>query len=205
MAVEHVEFLVEEQSMELVLRELLPHLLGDLSYEIYRHRGKEDLLAKLSARLRGYAKWMTPEWRVVVVVDRDDDDCHELKEQLERAAAEAGLATRSASGGEFYTVVNRIVVEELEAWYFGDPEAIKRAYPRVPATLAKKARFRDPDAITGGTWEAFEQLLQRAGYFSGGLRKLEIARAISQHMVPKRNRSHSFQVFRTALEEMVAG
>ncbi len=33
----------------------------------------------------------------------------------------------------------------------------------------------DPDAIPGGTWEAFERVLQRSGYFQTGLRKLEAA------------------------------
>ena len=41
----------------------------------------------------------------------------------------------------------------------------------------------------------------KAGYFSGGLRKIEAAEQIAPHMDPSRNTSHSFQVFRDALLE----
>lgn len=87
----------------------------------------------------------------------------------------------------------------MEAWFFGDVNALTAAYPGVPATLAKKEKYRDPDAIQGGTWEALERILQRAGYHLGGLSKIEAARAIAKHMTPEHNRSHSFQVFRDAL------
>jgi hypothetical protein len=77
------------------------------------------------------------------------------------------------------------------------------AYSRVSRTIAYKSKYRDPDAIKGGTWEAFERILKRAGYFKGGLRKIEAARDIAQYMTPKINRSKSFQVFRSCLREMV--
>jgi hypothetical protein len=94
-------------------------------------------------------------------------------------------------------------VEELEAWFFGDVEALVTAYPKVPSNLANKEKFRDPDAITGGTWEALERLLQKAGYYSGGLPKIEVARKVSEFMEPSRNRSKSFQVFKEGLEAVL--
>ena len=77
--------------------------------------------------------------------------------------------------------------------------AVRAAFPRVPATVPRKAGFRDPDAIAGGTWEAMERLLQRAGYFKGGLRKIELARCVAQHMAPDVNTSRSFQAFAGAI------
>ena len=103
-----------------------------------------------------------------------------------------------------YQVVNRIVIEELEAWFFGDWQAVQAAYPRVAGTIPRKAAFRDPDAIAGGTWEAIERILKRAGYFKGGLRKLELAREVAQHMEPARNSSHSFRVFENAVADAMA-
>lgn len=203
MSVEHVEFIVEEPSMETALRALLPKMLGEVSFEVYVHQGKADLLARLPERLRGYASWVPDTWRIVVIVDRDDEDCAKLKAELESAAKGAGLATRSLSP-EGYTVVNRIAVEELEAWYFGDWEAVSAAYPRVPGTIPSRRKFRDPDAVPGGTWEAFERVLKDAGYFAQGLAKIEAARAIAANMSPERNRSRSFQVLREALAEMVS-
>jgi hypothetical protein len=203
MRAEHLEIMVEEPSMEAFLRELLPRLLGDqASFEVYPYQCKDDLLTKLPARLEGYAKWLPETWRIVVIVDRDDDACQTLKGRLERMAAAAGLRSRSA--GEVWQVVNRIVIEELEAWYFGDWEAVRTVYPRVSGSIPQVAQYRDPDEIGGGTWEAFERLLQKAGYFNNGLRKTEAARALGKQISPDRNRSRSFQVFRDALLEAVS-
>lgn len=203
MSVEHVVVLVEEPSMEAALRILLPKILGELSFQIHPYQCKDELLHRLPERLRGYAKWIPEAWRIVIVVDRDDDDCKRLKARLERMAAAALLTTRSAASGGPYSLVNRIAIEELEAWYFGDWQAVLAAYPRLPSDVASKAAFRDPDAIKGGTWEAFERILQRAKYFKGGLRKIEAARAVSEHWEPARNTSASFQAFRDVLQEMV--
>jgi hypothetical protein len=205
MKAEHLEILVEEPSMEAFLRELLPRLLGnDASFEVYPYQCKDDLLSKLPARLRGYANWLPENWRIVVVVDRDDDDCGELKARLEAMAAATGLVTRSTAKGPIYSVVNRLAIEELEAWYFGDWAAVRAAFPRVPETIPAQTKFRDPDAISGGTWEAFERILQKAGYFKGGLRKIEAARSIAAYMEPARNSSKSFLVLHTALLEIAA-
>lgn len=201
MAVSHVEVLVEEPSMEAALRVLLPRVLGDMSFNIYPYQGKPDLVARLPQRLRGYAAWLHDDYRIVVVVDRDDDDCYELKQELENIASNAGLRSRSQCCDQPYQVVNRLAIEELEAWYFGDWEAVRSAYPRVTATIPGNAKYRDPDAITGGTWEAFERILQRAGYFQTGLRKIEAARAVAQYWQPQDNRSRSFQAFRHVLLE----
>lgn len=40
-------------------------------------------------------------------------------------AANAKLTTWSSARGEPYVVVNRIAVEELAAWYFGDWEVVR--------------------------------------------------------------------------------
>ncbi len=204
MTVTHVEVLVEEPSMEAALRLLLPRLLDELTFEVYPSQCKDDLLAKLPARLKGYRSWLPNDWRIVVVIDRDDDDCNVLKERMERIASEAGLVTKSAARGGAYSVVNRLVIEELEAWYFGDWQAVCSAYPKVPVTIPGKAQYRNPDAIGGGTWEAFERIMQRAGYFHSGLRKIEAARTVAAHWNIEGNTSHSFQVFRDALRELPA-
>ena len=198
MSVEQVEVLVEEPSMEAALRVLLPKLVGGLSFEVHSHQGKRDLLARLPDQLRGYAAWIPSTWRIVVVVDRDDQDCGELKAALERVASSAGLSSGSTAIAAS-SVLFRIAIEELEAWYFGDWQAVRAAYPRVSTAVPRQAAYRRPDAISGGTWEAFERILTGAGYFEGGLRKIEAARAVAGHMVPSRNRSESFCALRDAL------
>lgn len=44
----------EPETLETVLHLLLPKMIGDLSYAIHPYQCKQDLLAKLPNRLRGY-------------------------------------------------------------------------------------------------------------------------------------------------------
>lgn len=193
--------------MEAFLRALLPRLLPvGRSFEIHPFQGKSDLLDKLEARLRGYATWLPPDWRLLVIVDQDDDECTALKRKLDGVATRAGLTTRSAARhvtGSPWQLVNRIAIEELEAWYFGDWEGVRAAYPRLPKGVTQSRGYRDPDAIAGGTWEAFERVMQRHGYFKAGLAKIEAGRSIGAHLDPSRSSSPSFSAFYSALMEAV--
>lgn len=199
----NLEVLVEEPSIDRALRLLLPRIVPDVTFEVRDFRGKHRLLKELPVRLKGYRGWVDiTSTRVVVVVDRDDDDCVELKNRLLRIAEDAGFRTAPGPDG-CAQILNRIVVEELEAWYFGDVAALRRAYPKVPASLGEQARYRDPDAIAGGTWEALERVLQTYGYHPTGLNKLEAAARIAEHMDVETNRSRSFQVFRDGLRRLV--
>ena len=201
----HLVLLVEEPSMEAFLKTLLPRMLPDgPTFEIRVFGGKSDLLGKLEQRLHAYRRWLPPDWRLVVIVDRDNDDCHELKAQLEESATNAGLRTRTQTGTNDWQIVNRVVIEELEAWYFGDWDAVRAAYPKVSPNLPKQQGYRDPDDIRGGTWEAFERILKRYGYFTTGLRKIEAAHAVAAHIAADRNRSRSFAHFRDAIAEAAA-
>jgi len=199
-----IDFLVEEPSMEVFLAALLQRRQSGLQYAIHVFQGKRDLLRKLPSRLTAYSRWLGSAQRIVVIVDCDQDDCHVLKARLEDMALGAGLATRShpRADGSF-SVVDRIAVEELEAWYLGDPEALRAAFPRLPENLCSGARFRNPDAILGGTWEALERLLRQHGYYQGGLAKMDLARRVAPHIDWTRNRSRSFQSFRQALDELL--
>lgn len=97
-----------------------------------------------------------------------------------------------------------IAIEELEAWYFGDWAAVKAVYPRVPARIAGQQAYRDPDSIAGGTWESFERVLQRHGYFAAGLPKVEVARTLAVHVSLDGSQSRSFQSFLHALHSALA-
>ena len=191
---------VEEESAEAALHAILPKLLPGLGFQIIRFQGKQNLLRNLPARLRGFKSWLPEGWLLLVLVDRDNDDCRDLKQSLEAIASQAGLRSKSAvTGGTRFQILNRIAIEELESWFFGDWEAVCLAYPKAPRHIPVKHQYRDPDAISGGTWEALERILQAKGYFPAGLGKIELARSVALHMEPSRNTSRSFQVFREAL------
>ena len=105
----HFELLVEEPSMEAFLQEVLSRTVTSCTFNIHTFQGRPDLIKKIQGRLHGYAKWITSGYRIVVLVDRDSDDCYDLKHRLEDMAASAGLVSRSRSAGRNWQVVNRIV------------------------------------------------------------------------------------------------
>ncbi|MEB3342659.1 hypothetical protein [Okeania sp.] len=58
--------------------------MGDLiSFDTHSFQGKQDLLSKLPGRLKGYKKWIPNDWIIIVLLDRDNQDCQKLKQQLE--------------------------------------------------------------------------------------------------------------------------
>jgi hypothetical protein len=205
MTTSHLELLVEDPSTEAFLHSLLPRLLpDDRSFQVHSFRGKPDLLGKISGRLKGYSQWLPADWRILVVIDRDRDDCKQLKVGIERIAKEAGLRIRTnATADEPWQIAIRIAIEELEAWYFGDWEGVCMAYPRVSPTLVRQEGFRVPDEIAGGTWEAFERVMQAHGYFPTGLPKTRVARELGKHIQPDRNSSRSFAHFREVVRESI--
>ena len=202
----HIDFLVEELSLQETLDVLLVKILPELiTFNIHAFRGKQDLLSKLPNRLKGYKAWITDDYKIMILIDEDRQNCKELKESLESMATSSGFITKSsAKNKESFQVVNRIVVEELEAWFFGDVNAIIAAYPRVKKSIRQKSKYRDPDGIKGGTWEALERVLQDASYHPGGLEKVKAARDIAPHMNPEENCSKSFQVFYKGLLQMIS-
>ncbi|MXZ83131.1 MAG: DUF4276 family protein [Synechococcus sp. SB0666_bin_14] len=205
MGAPHIEFLVEEPSMEAFLKPLLRRCLpAGCTFRIHAHQGKLALLRKLENRLRGYASFLPENHRIVVVVDLDKDQCDQLKSKLEEACAHASLKPKRAAGGSQWQVVTRIAIEELEAWYFGDWGAVCKAFPKVSPTVSRRSRYGNTDVIQGGTWEAFERVLKKFGYCKQGLPKVQTATAMGQHMEPEDNSSPSFQVFWQAITEAVA-
>lgn len=193
----HLEILVEEPSMKSALDFIIPKIIGtEHDFDIHVFRGKQDLLEKLEQRLRAYSKLRSPEWdfRIVILVDKDRQDCSILKQTMVAKAEISGVGD---------ITLNRIVVEELEAWFFGDITALRAVYPRVPETIGEQIRFRNPDQIPGGTHEALDRVLQQSGY-RAGLIKSEAAANISKYMDPWRNKSKSFQVFRDGLIKIIS-
>lgn len=200
-----LEVLVEEPSAKLFLETIIPGIIpADLPVQVHAFDGKSNLLKRLPQRLQGY-RYYGPDVRVMILVDRDDDDCLDLKQKVEKMVADSGLTSKNVTpDGEPFQVCTRIAVEELEAWLLGDQMALMAAYPSV-RVFENKAAFRDPDAVAGGTWEALERLLQRAGYYETGIAKIECASRVAQHFVPSRNRSRSFQCFLRGLIALVNG
>ncbi len=200
-----IEFLVEEPSAEEALRHVLPKLVrGRARWKLINLGSKDKLLKALPNRLAAYHDRIArgEPLRVVVLVDRDADDCTKLKCQLEEMARAAGLATKTSpdAHGRFH-VVNRVAVEELESWFIGDTEALRQAFSGLPALDASKGIFRNPD--NGGSWEALHRLLKKHGIYRSYYPKIDAARRIAPKLNPHTNRSRSFQVFVQGVEALL--
>jgi hypothetical protein len=193
----HIEFLVEEASTEIALKEIVPKIIGNVhTFKIHNFQNKDRLLKRLPERMKAYANFIHDDWRIVILVDEDRSNCQELKKKLCDATS---IVTQKKGN----IVLHRIVVEELESWFIGDVAAIRAEYEKIPASLSKQAKFRDPDAIKGGTWEELDKILKKYGYQTG-LKKQEFAQKVSPHMDVENNQSRSFQVFRDGLRRMIS-
>lgn len=202
-----LEVLVEEPSAKAALEILLPKLMQGNARFVARDFGsKYKLLKVLSQRLAGYAKRIQggEDLRILVLIDQDSDDCYALKQKLENAATGCGLATKSRpdAEGRFF-VVNRIVVEELESWFIGDPEALRKAFPKLPPAT-NKGIFAKPDNQNGRAWENLHRFLKRQGIYKNSYPKIEAAKKITPHIDPARNGSPSFRQFCLGMESLLA-
>ncbi len=187
--------------MEEALRQLLPRIVnGRATWKTINMRNKGRLIKELPKRLRAYRRQIDSgeDLRIIVLVDRDSDDCHALKRRLESIAREAGLITKAATQGQsLFHVVTRIAIEELEAWYMGDIDALKAAFSSLKSVKFPR-NFSNPD--NGGTWERLHRFLKRNGIYRNSFPKIDAARRIAKHMNPEKNLSRSFQAFRNGVE-----
>ncbi|MGW5616844.1 DUF4276 family protein [Streptomyces sp. NPDC003877] len=200
-----LEVLVEEESASEALKPVLFKITEgkQVKVGIRQFRGKPDLLKKLPARLNGYAasRRRGEDVRVVVLVDRDTDDCIQLKRQLDKVSVDAGLVPRSRrSDGDAFNVLNRIAIRELEAWYFGDWAAVLAGFPKAPKTVPRAYR-NNPDTPNGKCSDAFEAALRAEGIRISS--KPEWGRRIGPHLNVDHNRSPSFAAFVTGVREII--
>jgi hypothetical protein len=209
----HFEILTEDQSSKVALEILIPKLLGDnVTYKIHSYRGigrlprdlkpnsdpsKRQLLDQLPRLLRGYGK--TPNSGIIVVIcDLDDRNKQEFLTELQQVLSACDPEPQ---------VLFCLAIEEFEAWYLGDLNAVRAAYPKAKETVLHGYRN---DSICG-TWERLadavykggNRALNRKGWMSVGEQKSIWAKMISPHMDVDKNQSPSFINMRTQLRGAV--
>lgn len=212
----HLEFLVEDSSGARLLAGLVPKILGPLgephSWRIHPYKGigripknlgrqgdaaKRVLLQQLPRLLQGYGK--TPGIdALVVVVDSDRNDCSALLQEMRALLASCDPAPRT---------LFRLAIEEIEAWYLGDRQALLGAYPRAKMEVLNRYV---QDAVCG-TWELLADAVhpggsgavKRIGWPLPGQLKHEWADKIGPLLDPERNSSPSFGKLRDGLRRLV--
>lgn len=190
--------------MKETLQRLLPRLLPDgIAFEVFDLGSKSQFLKNVPARLKGYSYWLPAERRVVLLLDADQDNCVELRRTLDEFASQAGLTAASVSGQRDGQVLARIVVEMLEAWFFGDPAAVAAAYGKEFETMGNRRNLRIPDEIRDPS-RRLGDLLRSVPKHRGGLKKAELARDVAEHMNVDVNTSTSFIRFRDGVRFLVS-
>lgn len=213
----HIEILVEDASGEKLLEAVLPKLLGERdkphTWRVHSYKGvgripknlnadadptKRILLEQLPRLLRGYGK--TPGIdAVVVVLDSDRHHCVDFLAELKALAAGCNPVPNT---------MFRLAIEEMEAWYFGDQQALKTAYPRAKADVLDRYA---QDSICD-TWERLADAvypsgsaaIKKAGWPLPGQLKYEWAEKIGPLLDPDNNVSPSFGKLRDGLRRLVA-
>jgi hypothetical protein len=210
----HFEILVEDASGELLLRSLLPKILGEPgtphTWRTHPYkgigrvpkdlRGKTDpskriLLDRLPRVLAGYGRsHRGSDSVVVVVVDLDDRDCATFKQELLQVLQRCRPRPR---------VLFRFAIEETEAWLLGDRNAILKEFPRAKVNVLDSYR---QDSICG-TWETLADAvfpggspaLLEEGWPRIGQEKCKWAAQVGRHLSVESNLSPSLGVFRSGL------
>lgn len=173
-------FLLEEKSTKVLLDVLLKKILPpDVDFLTIPHEGKSDLRKSIPVKL---ASFRNPDDRFVIIQDQDSYDCKVLKEELRQLCCNAGKED----------VLIRIACHEMEAWYFGDLQAVSKAYGKDLTKLENKRLYRDPDNIVSPKQE-LRRLLPEHQQISG-------AKKIAPYMNIDANRSVSFNILLKGLK-----
>ncbi len=211
----HLEILVEDSSGAKLLEFILPKLIGGEpalhTWRVHSYKGigrlprdltaradpsKRILLEQLPRLLGGLSKSAGID-AILVVLDLDRRDCRDFLRELASVAHSCGADTKA---------MFRLAIEEIEAWYLGDRNALLKAYPRAKAAVL---RNYNQDS-TCGTWEVLADAIhpggaaqiKKRGWPLPGQLKHDWAEKIGPFMNVDENRSPSFSKFRDGLRRL---
>ncbi len=212
----HLEFLVEDSSgaklLEILLNKIFEKNESEHSWRIHPYKGvgriskdlknradpaKRQLLDQLPRLLSGFGKTSGID-AVVIVIDVDNRNSVDFLVDLKNLAINANA---------FQSTLYGLAIEEMEAWYFGDSQALKAAYP----SAKKKVLDNYVQDSICGTWERLADAIYPGGskaiknetWVVSGTVKHEWAKKIGAHMNVNKNKSPSFCKFRDDLRKLV--
>jgi hypothetical protein len=212
----HIEILVEDSSGEKLLQILLPKLLGyqgkPHTWRLHAYKGigriphglstkadpaKRILLDQLPKLLRGYGKSAGID-AVVVILDTDKRDCAAFLSELKTVANACNPAP---------TALFRLAIEEIEAWYLGDQNALLAAYPRakkeVLAKYVQDSTCNTWELLADAVYSGGSTAIKKAGWPLPGQVKHEWAEKIGPKMDVEGNLSPSFGKLRDGLRRLI--
>ena len=215
----HFEIVVEGQSGAKALEALVPKIIGEdhHTYRVRAYKGigripanmrdpeaasRRILLDSLPKLLKGYGRAFhdyPADYLAAVIVVCD------LDEKCLRAFRRELMSILNACDPKPQTHFC-IAIEEGEAWFLGDLDAVRAAYPRARSPVLEAYTN---DSICG-TWERLAdaiypggaQKLSGGGWQAIGAEKAKWAETIAPRMNVLGNRSPSFRYFRDKLLEL---
>ncbi len=180
-----IVFFLEEPSAKEMLMGILPQVLPNgiqARYMVFS--GKQALEKRLVKRLRG---WQAPNSMFVVIRDQDSADCQIVKQTLLALCKEAGRED---------TLV-RIFCHELETLYLGDLAAVEKGLGLHGLARKQLSQgYREPDSLPNPS-QVLKKLTRLRYQKVGG------SRAIAPHLDLMNNRSRSFHVLLSAIQQLV--
>ena len=205
----YVELLIEDVSGKKAMDILIPKLVDNgMPVRTHAYKGigriptglkprtdanKRQLLDHLPRLLQGFGR--VPDCKAVVVIcDLDDKDRQQFLGEL-NAVLESCKPRPNA--------VFCLAIEEFEAWYLGDVNAVRKAYPNAKSDVLSGYKN---DSICG-TWEVLADAvyaggskgLLNKGWQAVGEQKSAWAEAIGPYMDVEENASPSFREMRDQL------
>ncbi|MBQ0003847.1 MAG: DUF4276 family protein [Treponema sp.] len=139
MSIENIVFFLEELSAKEMLKIIVPKIIPHSIEPFYfSFEGKQDLEKNIKIKIQG---WRRPNTVFLVMRDKDSENCFEVKKRLVQDCLAAGKTQNQ--------FLIRIACTELENFYLGDIEAIKKAGYRLILSQHHKNRYNDPDNLAG--------------------------------------------------------
>jgi len=214
----HFEILVEDYSGKKALEILVPEIIGDENtFIVHSYKGigripknmrdandaiKRILLQNLPKLLKGYGRTFAGYPNdylaaVILLCDLDDKCMKAFREDL------FGILNACNPRPETRFC---FAIEEGEAWFLGDLNAVRSAYPQANNSVLNTYVN---DSICG-TWEKFAdavcpggaQALSAKGWQAVGAEKSKWAEKVPPHMNISNNNSLSFCYFRDKMREL---
>ncbi|MGN0740819.1 MAG: DUF4276 family protein [Treponema sp.] len=175
-------FLLEEKSMKRFLDIILPKILPkEILFQTIPHEGKRDLEISIPRKLKA---WNEPDVKFIIIQDQDSWNCVELKHKLVGLCKEANK-----------TFLVRIACHELESWYFGDLQAVSKAYNKDLTKIAQKSQYKIPDKIVNPKNELLKYLPEHQQILG--------AEKIAEYFEPQINTSVSFQMLLSGVKKLI--
>jgi hypothetical protein len=183
MSIENLVILLEEPSAKKMLDVVVPKILPPgISHRCIPFQGKSDLEKNISLKIRA---WQKPNSVFLVMRDQDSGDCKLVKKKLLEECENSRRPKKD------YLV--RIACHELESFYLGDLDAVRKAGFNI--NLSKK--IKNPDEKSN----AAEMLSKITG---GEYQKIQGSAAIAPFLkLDGSNQSTSFNMLISGIRKIV--